>query len=385
MPEHPRRRGRIARRLGVLAGGSLLALAAGEIGLRLSGYEPLPGVIGPRHLFVRDPELGIRLRPGFRGVHATREFRVEVAVNSLGLRDREPETADSERLRILSLGDSFAYGCGVRAEETFARRLEEILSAGRPVRVYNGGAPSYGTRQELTLLRRLAPALHPDVVLVSFFFGNDLRDNVDPPLTERGGIVMTPYFGARVDESFLESLAVGRSDLLTLSILRWMELTEGLELPPPPTRPPADPAAVIETPTSPEVLAIPAPSEVEAAWQATAASLRELREAAAEAGARLVLIDIPILYQLDDALWRRRCERHRLVEAGYDRAAAAKRLAAFAGNLGIPLLDLAAAFAAEPDPEVLYFPINKHLSAAGHDAAARAIAGFLASAGVLDR
>jgi lysophospholipase L1-like esterase len=371
----------------LLAGLAALVVAVllAELGLRLFGYDPLPDLIGPRHLFVRDAQLGVRLQPGFRGQHRSHEFEVEIAVNSLGLRDSEPGPGDREALRILSLGDSFAYGFGVEAEETYAEELERLLSAKRATCVYNAGAPSYGTRHELELARRLLPELEPELVLLSFFFGNDLYDNILPPMTERGGIVLTRYFGDAVDASALKGFALEHSQLLTFLILGWMQWVDGVELPAPPTRAPADPELVIETPTCPQALARAVPEDIERAWQETASLVEELRDTAQQAGARLVLLHLPLRYQIDDELWQRMCERHGYAdpEADYDRGATAKRLGAVAAELGIPILDLAHAFAEEEDLAGLYFPINKHFSAQGHAVAGRAIAAFLEREGLL--
>lgn len=380
--ESSRHARRFLTRLGLVL---LVSLVTLELGLRAFDYEPLPDVIGPRYLFERDEGLGIRLRPGFRGVHVTHEFEVEVSINSLGVRDREFKAEERTDLRILSLGDSFAYGFGVEGEETYAHRLEEILAADRSVRVVNAGAPSYGTRQELEILRRLAPGVEPDVVLVAFFFGNDLQDNTLPPLTERGGLVLSEYFGTAIDSSPLHRFAVEHSDLLTFAILRWKQIREGLLLPPPPTELPADRQLLIETPAAPHLCLKESSPAIEQGWAATAEILTEMKQAVADIGARLVLIEIPLPYLLDDDLWRRMCERHHLDPEEYDRTTVTRRLTGIAEQLELPLLDLEDAFRVAPDLGALYFPVNKHLTPQGHQVAARAIADFLDQQGIGSR
>jgi hypothetical protein len=259
-----------------------------------------------------------------------------------------------------------------------------VVGEDRPVRVFSAGAPSYGTRHELELLRRLVPELKPDLVLVSFFFANDLSDNVSPSPTVRGGFTMSLPRANLVDSSRLTTFAVEHSDLLTALILRWRHYRDGLVMPAPPTRPPADLLAAIETPSAAEVLLVTVSEETEARWEVAASLLREMRDETAAAGARLVVIAIPLQYQFDDELWRRMCARHGLSAEEYDRGASAKRLGEIATTLGVSFLDLREAFATEPESSALYFAFNKHFTASGHAVAGRAIAEFLGREGLLD-
>src|SRR3954467_11000068 len=76
-----------------------------EIGLRTWGSsEAAPAFQG---LFVNDPAIGYRLKPGARVRFATVEFDTEIDVNASGVRDDDeigPKAPDERR--ILLLGDS---------------------------------------------------------------------------------------------------------------------------------------------------------------------------------------------------------------------------------------------------------------------------------------
>ena len=115
-----------------------------------------------------------------------------------------------------------------------------------------------------------------------------------------------------------------------------------------------------------------------------ASILGELRTAVEEAGARLLIISVPLQYQIDDDLWNRMCARHGLDAADFDRGASARRMDDIAAALEVAHLDLAGPLAREPDVAALYFAINKHFTAAGHEAAARAIAEYLIRERLLD-
>lgn len=374
-------------KLTLLFVGTLLAAAAGECFLRFTGYDPLPDLIGPRHLFQRDedPALGIRLRPGFRGEHRTHEFRVPIAINSLGLRERELDlSAGGATRRILFLGDSMTYGFGVRAEETYARKLEDHLNPKWPVQTVNAAAPSYGTRHEERLAQRLLPVIEPDLVLVNFFFANDLSDNLTASMTERGGAVLSPYFGSVVDSSKLKTFALENSDLLTFAILNWMKWRDGLQLPLPPTTPPNDPVAIIESAEGLNWLNRNPPAESEAAWQLTAQHLQSIHESAQAVGAKLALVNLPLQYQIDPKLWERVRNRHQLNDGDYDSRAVHSQLAKIAQQLDVPCLDLGLVLAEHPEPGELYFPINKHFSPRGHEIVAAALAEFVEDSGLLE-
>jgi len=159
----------------LIIGTTALGLGVAEFVLRVAGIAN-PG-------FHRlDAEVGDALDPGAEGWW-TREGRAYVRINGQGLRDVEHTLAKPPGvIRIAVLGDSFAEALQVELEQTFwrvmARRLETCPSfAGHDVEVINFGVSGYGTAQELLTLRRRALRYAPDVVLLLFTTGNDVRNN----------------------------------------------------------------------------------------------------------------------------------------------------------------------------------------------------------------
>jgi len=127
--------------------------------------------------FEPDPQYGWMARPGYRGeyVHDT-----QVAINSLGLRDHEYGPKRNDEIRILSLGDSFAFGFGVELEEDYAKMLENMLRKRFPtveISVINGGLAAYNSHHVIMEFDRLQPLLDPDFVIAAFVAGNDVADN----------------------------------------------------------------------------------------------------------------------------------------------------------------------------------------------------------------
>lgn len=150
--------------------------------------------IHPRGLYTIHPEIGWTLTPHFRGRFKKGDFDILVAANSLGLRDHEFAAKDENTFRILGLGDSFAFGWGVEVEEGFCKVLEQKLNRPSPsplpigergrVRTYeviNAGIPGFGTYESLQLLKSIGLNYQPDLVLLSFYEGNDYKNNGAAP------------------------------------------------------------------------------------------------------------------------------------------------------------------------------------------------------------
>ena len=95
-------------------------------------------------------------------------FEVPATTNSLGLRSAEPQ--DSPALRVLTLGDSSAFGHGVADGETFSAVLAQRTGAD----VQNGGVPGYTCVQSASRYQDVAGVLRPDILLV-YTLHNDVR------------------------------------------------------------------------------------------------------------------------------------------------------------------------------------------------------------------
>ena len=94
-----------------------------------------------------DPELTYVLKPG-QCTFENLEFRTELQINRLGLRD---DDAALEAPEVVVLGDSYAMGWGVNQDETFS----QVLARSTGQKVLNAGVSSYGTVREKRLLKRL--------------------------------------------------------------------------------------------------------------------------------------------------------------------------------------------------------------------------------------
>ncbi|MBI4878703.1 MAG: SGNH/GDSL hydrolase family protein [Planctomycetes bacterium] len=113
----------------------------------------------------------------FRGNPGAPDY--DFHLNSLGFKDVEfKQQKEAGTYRIVALGDSCAFGV-VPYQHNYLTLLEENLRGnGRRVEVLNMGIISTGPEQYLALLANEGLGLKPDMVLVSFFTGNDFTDTL---------------------------------------------------------------------------------------------------------------------------------------------------------------------------------------------------------------
>ena len=115
----------------------------------------------------------------FRGKPYSADY--DFHLNSKGFKDVEfTKEKQAGVHRIVALGDSFAYGV-VPYQHNYLTLLEERLNhAARKTEVINMGIVSTGPSDYLALLAAEGLELQPDMVLVSFFIGNDFERDKKP-------------------------------------------------------------------------------------------------------------------------------------------------------------------------------------------------------------
>ena len=224
--------------------------------------------------------------PGASGVRVTSEYEHAFAHSDQGLRaDRNftRERPTNTRHRVLFLGDSFTYGLGSEATDSFVGRLS---SSWPDVEIINAGTNGYGQREQLAVLDQLGAVLEPDLVVLMFFW-NDLEDNQkrdwpDFSLAADGRVARRD----KTIENSFDPLALRSSDGTPRGNPWWKtfyleklikEGTQGLRYRLFGIKP-----RFIQT-----------TDQRQAAWETTAALLNLVKMRTSELGARLLVISIP--------------------------------------------------------------------------------------------
>ncbi len=151
----------------------LILLLLLEIGLRISGFNPLKPYTrddGTHQFYLRasdDPHLRYELFPGYAGHLGDR--KIGLRINKAGLRGHEIETDKRGRFRLALLGDSVAFAKETEEADTFADRLEARLGTIRPgSEALNFGVEGYDTLEEIVHFKKIGRPLKPDVVVLCY-------------------------------------------------------------------------------------------------------------------------------------------------------------------------------------------------------------------------
>ena len=378
-----------ARALLVLVGVALPLLVL-ELALRVFGpiipgnYET--GVWAEGH-----PVVGHFHIPGASAWIRQPEFTTHLRFNSLGLRGPEitAKPAPSAR-RILLLGDSFLEAKQISEPDTLPNRLDLRLRdrGAPPTELLNAGTFDWSQVHEYLYLQHTGPTLRSDLVLQFFYVGNDvgdlwprsrgeLRDLGRPVATvDDDGRLELPEWRRHVPdqgdvllgELSRRSTAFRAYETGVVDKLRYRERDgQGIE------------GQMLELFRFKET-----PQEVRA-WKTVEALLLATRDEAERQGARYALVIVPAKWQVHREDWqallaaRDEPDDDRWVLRGPNR-----RLAQLAEAHQVPVLDLLPPLrdAAEAGRR-LYYPVDVHWNAAGHEAAAQSVAEYLLSRGLL--
>jgi hypothetical protein len=386
---------RVKAKLALAAAATALALLVGEAALRIAGIS-YPNFYRP------DSERGWSLQPGAEGWWR-KEGLAYVRISSAGLRDVEHAAAKPPgRLRIAVLGDSCAEALQVPVGQTFWKLLERQLAScpaarGRAVEALDFGVAGYGTAQELLTLRRQVWRFQPDLVLLAFYPGNDVRNNARPleqdPL--RPYFVIAPGGGLALDDSFrsaagyrLRQTPAGRLAYAAYDHLRLLQLAKQGKgvvdgwIGAAKARSKEEGEALQELGLDNAVYSPPRDQDWRGAWSVTEAMIAAMRDDAA--GRRVpfgvVVLTTGIQVHPDPAVRAVFMRKLGLADLFYP----GRRLAAFGRAAGIPVLDLGPPLEELAARERVYLhgsgntaPGEGHWNARGHAAAAPLIAEWL--------
>lgn len=384
---------------GILLGFSLLlCLVAAELFLRM-----VPGAWSSSFFYIYDPLVGTWHFSDFIGDNFGTDYSVRgIRLNRFGMRDSErSRTRIPGVTRIAVLGDSIIEGMQVSNDAVLTRQMESLF--GEDVEVLNFGVAGFGTLQEYLMYTERVRMFHPDIVILGFYIGNDLRNNSRE---------LESLYNKVSDRPFLQKMPNGSWEVVPVAakvvsqhpvvlflkrhfaLYRFLWFKKGtlasFFLSPQAEQKNATSSASINTDAYlMRSFAPPSEEPFFSAWETTEHLLNELDARVKEDGARLVLVTIPdpIAMEADPKSSLEELLGEPLPE-GYDAEYPQKRLARFALGAGIDYLDLTPAFKAYRDAHALSSPYfsfvhDGHWSALGHQVAAEAIVSFLRDSGLL--
>jgi len=285
----------------LVAASICIALVFGELSLRLIDFSyPV--------FYTYDDTVGVALRPGAEGWNRS-EGEAYVRISGDGLRDRDhPKKKPANTVRVAILGDSMAEALQVPLEKTFwsvaERGAKECNApAGRDVEVINFGVAGYGTAQELLTLRRRVSEYAPDLVVLAFYAGNDVRNNsreLEPmklrPFFRLEGGALVEDDGFLTDPEYLEYKSTFGArkalfDLRTFQLLRRAKSAfELLARSDTGSRQPEK----MELGLNEQIFLPPASATWNDAWAVTERLIVKVRDESTAMGARFLLVSIPI-------------------------------------------------------------------------------------------
>lgn len=154
----------------------VITLLLMEAALRFSGFTRMSA-----RFRCYDAVIGKVYCPGAEGPFSRGNYSNHLVINSEGMADREHALIKPEgTLRVAVLGDSFTASEYLPEEARFEGILERELSQSlrKPVELLNFGVSATETWNQLQIFHLKAAKYRPDVTLLVFFWGNDIRDNI---------------------------------------------------------------------------------------------------------------------------------------------------------------------------------------------------------------
>jgi hypothetical protein len=271
-------------------------------------------------------------------------------------------------------------GVGVELEDTYAKTLEGLLSGnqnGKRFEVINAGVAGYNTAQEIDYLQEEGLELDPDLVLLGFFIGNDIKDNYQssPTVVVNGYLSNSPqppqgFLPYSIREYFERKshlyhlLWPYQRQLFDSSYREEIKHAQGNYL---------------------SIYAKHEDQETAAMWQVTWKQLSRFAELVKQHSLAAAVVIIPDQIQIDSRKWAQTVDSAGENRADYKRDKPTQKIEEFCSRLNIPAVNLLPVFSETTNRhEAVYLELDGHWTAEGNKLAGEAIYRFLASEQIVE-
>ncbi|MFN7978727.1 MAG: SGNH/GDSL hydrolase family protein [Vicinamibacterales bacterium] len=339
----------------------------------------------------RDMTRGWHNAPGAGRQFTSPEYSHDVSYNAESYRGAlVPHARTPGVHRVVMLGDSFTDGFSVPLEARVSARLDaRLAAAGLPTDTVALGTSGYGTDQEMLWLRDAGWDYRPDVVVVMFYqndvweVGERRPDGAPKPTfhLEGGRLAEQPLTPSELVpaprpkgvEAWLDShsqaYALAKATMKNSPRLRALGERLGLLYP-------VDPMWALHAGVQGDlqVFARHPAATIDDRWRLVGALLAAMRDDCAAHGVPLVVFHVPARIAVEHDEWTRASRTLGLPEAEWDPAEVDRRLASLCDEHGLRCVEPHDAFVRAAASTALYYRIDAHWNAAGHDLAAAVLA-----------
>ena len=311
----------------------------------------------------------VKIKSNHRGIVAG----IPVSTNRNGLRDEpdfEPVPPPNE-FRILSMGDSIAFGLGIKSHDSYAKVLERRLNENEGSSHYyviNSAGPGYSPSSYYLFLRNEGLQWQPRAVLIEIELTNDVTDEallrweVDParpdrPKVLRGGRYVVAWDGMLLSAYIRGPYFYEKTYTYVELSRRTLDLLYRLSS----TKPfPADPSVTYYTLGYEWYLL--SQKRIESGWTRMFGALQATNELLRQRGVSFLLMIMPSRFVFERASEK---QQNRFAQGLVNRAAE------FARQHAIPYLDFTETIAAAGGEEL--FLDTVHLNEKGNLAVGSAL------------
>jgi lysophospholipase L1-like esterase len=328
------------------------------------------------------------------------EFYNRIRLNNFGFHGPDyTYEKPANTFRILIVGDSFPQGIQVPLEEGFPALLEQRLNeqvsipSVDQIEIINFAIDSYGTDRELLLYALLGWRFAPDLVLLSVYMGNDVKDNYLPfnELNDGMALQQASFSLSETGALLLHDMPeIDAGEFPDSPVWAWLAQQATTSTPRPDW--PVPPAPEVLQ-TDPYRLAYPVDLGVylppdehwNMAWDLTETLILTFADLVESQGVPFGILLIPDRRAVHAEDWSRTQELYPQVQ-GISALGPVQQIKAFLDTTDIPYLDLMPSLrnwvSASPQDR-LYYPNDGHFTAIGHHVTAQWLSVWLQDQGWL--